>query len=139
MKKIILTTICSFIFLFGFSQDKSPDSKIAIKKNAQKVSEYLKSELKLNKEQTQRCLDAFAQYAWNMQQVEEKSNTRNLSEQDKKKQLTNMMLKFAKQRDSKLQSVFSEKQLKLYSQKTSRVIHPFTLEIIKEKESKKRN
>ena len=72
MKNLLLTVLCSLLVSFSFGQDKIK-GKPGLKENSVKAVEYLTSNLKLDAKQRAIFMNAFSEYADNMQKAIQKT------------------------------------------------------------------
>ena len=158
MKYFLLTTLCSLIFSFSFSQDRrvteSQSMKVqaesakldkAMKKNSEIAINYLTKKLRLNEKQKKVIEKSFYNYGRNISRARTKVNMlqesqvaegKEGSEFEKKKYINNHMMRFVELRDNEIRQCLDKKQSSLY-QEVAKNIDPLTLQI-KDKERKKK-
>ena len=141
IKKIILTCLCVSIFSVSFGQQMHANQKesIKLKKNSVQAVEFLTKELKLDDKQRVIFMNAFAEYANNMQKAIKKSARPSADDRDvannkrnPQKATHQYMLRFSKKRDEIVKASLKKKQLSKYDD-LIRSIHPFTLDIREKK------
>ena len=141
MKKLLLMCLCSLIVAFSFAQDRSiKPQKPILKKNSVVVVEYLNKSLKLDDKQRSIVMNAFGEYANNMQKAIEKTSKTSDSKKgvEGKKEIYQYMMRFSKKRDAVVKECLKKKQAAKYDDLV-RAVQPFTLEVKQSKDDKKNN
>tara|TARA_B100001250_G_scaffold355112_1_gene329405 strand:+ start:732 stop:1151 length:420 start_codon:yes stop_codon:yes gene_type:complete len=138
MKNFLLTCLCSLIVAFSFGQDKSiKPQKPILKKNSIEAVEYLNKNLKLDAKQRSIVMNAFSEYANNMQKaIQKTSKSPDPKKVDSKKEVHKYMMRFATKRDAVVKECLKKKQVAKYDDFV-RDIHPFTLAVRPKTEKKK--
>ena len=140
MKNFLLTCLCSLIVTLSFAQDRAiTPQKPALKKNSIAAVEYLNDGLKLDAKQRSIVMNAFAEYANNMQKAIKKTSKNPDSEGrvDSKKEIHKYMMRFSTKRDAVVKECLKKKQVGKYDDLV-KDLHPFTL-AVRPKADKKKN
>ena len=137
MKNFLLTCLCSLIVAFSFAQDRAiVPQKPGLKKNSVAAVEYLNDGLKLDAKQRSIVMNAFGEYANNMQKAIKKTSKTPDSGKLDKKEIHRYMMRFSTKRDAVVKECLKKKQAGKYDDLV-KDIHPFTL-AVKPKANKKK-
>ena len=137
MIKKFLVFICLMCFVsFSFSQGKMNET---LKKNTIDVVNYFEKALKLNPKQKTIFMNAFSEYAHNMNRARSKIINSDEAKDNKayeKKAMTKYMLRFTEKRDNLVKECLKKKQLSNYDN-LLKSVHPHTLQLKKNNKKSK--